>query len=499
MLERGGVLIPEHVQNLTAVYQTLIDRLNVDVPWRALGKYNFKGNVPFVGGRSIFWSAWSPEPTAAQLRSWPEEVVNALKRDEPNLFKRAIELTGTKPARDIGGPFSLLHREMRRRLFLGLGEIPGSDRYVTEDGLDAPLSVQSTRSQIFRFRKFSSVPILADLLERHGKPGTDARLAATTNTKVCEIAMEDDRRAVGVRILRPDGSSQLLPLRGANLILACGAFEATRLCLKSFGSHANAEQLLGCNLIGHVHSVLTFRIPRQAVLSLPLGLEVSCLLLDGTYHAPAIGRDRATRRFQTQVTAVACVNPEEHAEDIYRWVPDVYGPDLFAVQDSDHVTITLHSLGETTEEWQRRSGARLELNTDPDTGLDLYMPLTPNDLELWEAMDEAADHVVRALARGAKVEYYRGMKGSEPVWTKSLPTRAKRRRKDLVHEAGTTWMGRTADSSVTDLFGRFHHVENVYVVGSGLFPTCGAWNPTLTAVALVDYLVDHLVEAGAAK
>src|SRR3989442_12706655 len=52
------------------------------------------------------------------------------------------------------------------------------------------------------------------------------------------------------------------------------------------------------------------------------------------------------------------------------------------------------------------------------------------------------------------------------------------------HEAGTLWMGASAQDSVADLDGRFHHVANAYTAGPALFPTLGSANPSLTALTL---------------
>ena len=45
-------------------------------------------------------------------------------------------------------------------------------------------------------------------------------------------------------------------------------------------------------------------------------------------------------------------------------------------------------------------------------------------------------------------------------------------------------MGTDPSSSLTDLSGRFHHIDNVHVAGPALFPTIGSANPSLTATAL---------------
>jgi len=52
------------------------------------------------------------------------------------------------------------------------------------------------------------------------------------------------------------------------------------------------------------------------------------------------------------------------------------------------------------------------------------------------------------------------------------------------HLMGTTMMGNDPANSVTDGTGRTHDHPNLYLAGSGLFPTTGTANPTLTIAAL---------------
>lgn len=52
------------------------------------------------------------------------------------------------------------------------------------------------------------------------------------------------------------------------------------------------------------------------------------------------------------------------------------------------------------------------------------------------------------------------------------------------HVMGTTAMGKDASSSVTDSYGKTWDHPNLYLAGSGLFPTAGTGNPTLTIAAL---------------
>ena len=63
------------------------------------------------------------------------------------------------------------------------------------------------------------------------------------------------------------------------------------------------------------------------------------------------------------------------------------------------------------------------------------------------------------------------------------------------HLMGTTRMGASQSTSVTDRDCRVHGYANLYIAGSSLFPTCGYANPTLTIVALALRLADTLKAA----
>jgi choline dehydrogenase-like flavoprotein len=52
------------------------------------------------------------------------------------------------------------------------------------------------------------------------------------------------------------------------------------------------------------------------------------------------------------------------------------------------------------------------------------------------------------------------------------------------HQSGTMRMGKDPAQSVTDPFGRMHDAHNVIVCDGSVFPTSGAFNPTLTIMAV---------------
>ncbi|MCL6709075.1 FAD-dependent oxidoreductase [Pseudomonas sp. R2.Fl] len=64
--------------------------------------------------------------------------------------------------------------------------------------------------------------------------------------------------------------------------------------------------------------------------------------------------------------------------------------------------------------------------------------------------------------------------------------------RDGYHQIGLTRMSVDPASGVVDADCRVHDIANLYVAGTGVFPTGGQANPTLPAVALALRLADHL-------
>ena len=61
------------------------------------------------------------------------------------------------------------------------------------------------------------------------------------------------------------------------------------------------------------------------------------------------------------------------------------------------------------------------------------------------------------------------------------------------HIMGTTRMGSSPKTAVTDSYGKVFDHTNLYIAGPSLFPTGGTANPTLTAAALTLRTADHLI------
>jgi choline dehydrogenase-like flavoprotein len=62
------------------------------------------------------------------------------------------------------------------------------------------------------------------------------------------------------------------------------------------------------------------------------------------------------------------------------------------------------------------------------------------------------------------------------------------------HQAGTCRFGTDPASSVLDVNCKAHELDNLYVVDTSIFPSIGAVNPALTAMANALRVGDHLLE-----
>lgn len=61
------------------------------------------------------------------------------------------------------------------------------------------------------------------------------------------------------------------------------------------------------------------------------------------------------------------------------------------------------------------------------------------------------------------------------------------------HQAGTVRFGADPAASALDVNCKAHDLDNLYVVDTSFFPSIGAVNPSLTAIANALRVGDHLV------
>jgi choline dehydrogenase-like flavoprotein len=155
--------------------------------------------------------------------------------------------------------------------------------------------------------------------------------------------------------------------------------------------------------------------------------------------------------------------------------PDLFGEELLAYMKRAVKGFTRFN---AACEEQPKAENRVELVSQKD---EFGMPLArivhnydDNEAALWNAN----------LDEGMKIGHATGAK---EVWQVRTAMNA-------IHLMGGTIMGTDAGNSVVDSYGQTHEIPNLYVAGPGIFPTCGASNPTYTVFALSLRGADHLAK-----
>lgn len=565
VLEAGPFLLPEHMQNLPSLG---LGREVWGLPWRAdpALKYSESGLAYCVGGRSLWWGGWSPrllnEETPVGV--WPKAVLDDL--NGPKLpdgsngyFRQSGQQIGVTATNDY--IFGELHDALREQLFdavtsgnvsdlMDLSTLPDSptveirDTPATLDDLatllgvrlpnplptgpaakaleqellnklklEAPLAVQARpeHAGFFPLNKFSTVPLLVKAARAayRDSAGDDVRkrmmIVPRCHVNHLSVVNDGNERRVDA-VITDRGPIPVAP--DAKVIIALGTIESTRLALISFGEDGR----IGANLMAHLRSNLTVRIPREALKTLSpsvRALQASALFVKGRHSFTS---DGTVGHFHFQITASGLGNIGSNSEaELFQKIPDVDTLDQHLNADDSTVVITIRGIGEMQPN-NSASNVTLDLNpTHVDFGdRQVWVNLQPSakDLELWEAMDKASDQLAAELANGKKIDILHPVSGAllkTGVDASTLPTEIPHQTRDAHpngrrdalgsthHEVGTMRMGDDPITSVTDANCRMHGISNVYVASPALFPTIGSPNPMLTGIALARRLGNHLV------
>ena len=565
VLEAGPMVLPEHVQNLPP---QISPNEVWGVPWASDSPQSWNRTFPglafCLGGRSLWWGGWSPYLIGSEMPAaeWPAEVVRDLSTPvlpagapTGSYLDEAARQIGTAATNDF--VFGALHETLRTRLFDGvkagmvtdaapfgalpdhpavragnpskaqLGQMLGGSAVGSLTAqqlrdmlkLEAPLAVQSgpPRPGFFPFNKFNGVQLLMRAArqaqrEAEGAVVGDAaaqdvkkRLMVVPNAHV--IRLERGPSGEVIRVVTNQGTVEVPA--GGSVFIALGTIESTRLALATL---PNANGLMGRNLMAHLRSNLTIRVPRASFPSLAAikELEVSALFVKGIHRH----QSGALGHFHVQITAsgTGALSMDSEAE-LFKKIPDVDTLERFETLTDQWVVITLRGIGEMVGD--KVSADPLNRVTLDRTGpqgpfdygqaralvrLEARDPADPEDrnMTLWDALDRASDQLAQVFAGGGPIQYLSGQAGG--VWQTTPPGPDGRRDtlSSTHHEGGTLWMGDDPTRSVTDAVGRFHECPNLYALGPSLLPTLGSPNPMLTGVALARRLGDRLVPAPAA-
>ncbi|OLC67844.1 MAG: hypothetical protein AUI42_09435 [Actinobacteria bacterium 13_1_40CM_2_65_8] len=551
VLEGGPFLIPEHSQNLPVL------GLGVPAPTsiaelRAQGQDNqprqevwglawhspvrFPGLAYCVGGRSVYWGGWSPQllnsemPTdAAQKSPWPQAVVDELNN---RYFAESNEQIGS----DVSNYyiFGTLQNGLRQLLSDGIGagkvtdsiplanlpdhagvralaQPPDTKQLANMLGLDtpgsaqlqdllnlmkleAPLAVQvRTRSGLFPINKFSTVPLLV-------KASRSAENECAADDVKKRLMVVDNCHVVGLRfdgarVTAVDTNFGTVPVpTGGVVVLAMATIESTRLALNAFRGTPNYI-VMGKNLIAHLRSNLNIRIPIQNIAGLTGNLEQAALFVKGRHQFA----DGSLGHYHLQITAAGGAKTATDAEaELFKKIPDIDQFNVLRLASSQDVVIVIRGIGEMETE-NPASSVRLDPEPDEFGVQRAFVSIAPNqrDLELWGAMDQAAEDVALLFAGGKPYEVLTGggslqVAAGQPASTVQSPQNRRDGLGTTHHEAGTLRMGDDPTVSVTDPDCKFHEVANAYAIGPAILPRTGSPNPMLSGIALARRLAEHL-------
>ena len=286
-------------------------------------------------------------------------------------------------------------------------------------------------------------------------------------TRVLTNAKGD--RVTGVEYYDRQKQKQIQP--ATVVVLAAWSAQNPRLLLNSStGAHpnglANTSGLVGKYMMAH-HNASTWAIFDEDVqnhLGTTGAQYMSYDRYGKTSHEGAFG--------STFIVAGAALK----MTDIGGFAnarADLFGPELQAFMKRAARGLTkIAAFGEALPSIDNR----IELVSDKD---EFGMPLArmthsfPDDaVALWRANFAEGLKIARAT-------------GATEAWSSvgNMPT---------VHLHGGTIMGTDAGNSVVNSYGQTHQVPNLFIAGSGIFPTEGASNPTYTIFALSQRGAEHL-------
>jgi len=260
--------------------------------------------------------------------------------------------------------------------------------------------------------------------------------------------------------------------RGDVVVVSCGAANSAKLLLLSANdAHprglANGSDQVGRNYMFHdSQAVLALSIePNPTVFQKTLGVN------DFYFSGPdfdyplgniqMVGKSQAAmyrgeRPLETKFAPSWTLRDvADHAVDFWLSSEDLPSPDNRVTLDGNrNIRLTYK-------------------NTNPTAGKRLFHQLQ----SMLGIMRLREDHLVHRFAY---------MKNDIPV-------------AGVAHQSGTCRFGTDPTTSVLDVNCRAHEVDNLYVVDTSFFPSIGAVNPGLTAMANAMRVGDHLLERMGAR
>jgi choline dehydrogenase-like flavoprotein len=286
-----------------------------------------------------------------------------------------------------------------------------------------------------------------------------------TNAKVVRLDTNESGTIVTEVVVERDGSTEAF--HGDIVVVACGAANTARLLLSSANDKhaeglANGSDQVGRHFMFH-DSVAVLALSREenpTIFQKTLGLNDFYFGSDDFEYPlgniQMVGKSVA-QMFRGERPGETKLAPEwtlervaRHAIDFWLSTEDLPRPDNRVTVDRDGKLTLTYS--ETNAAAKQQLQAKLK--------------------SMLGKLDMNPGHLIHRFAY---------MKNDIPV-------------AGCAHQAGTCRFGTDPATSVLDVNCRAHELDNLYVVDTSVFPSIGAVNPALTAMANSLRIGDHLLE-----
>ena len=282
---------------------------------------------------------------------------------------------------------------------------------------------------------------------------------------VSSVEIGSDGRVSALRYKRPDGTEARATARA--YVIAAHGIETPKLLLQSRtaerpGGAANSSDLVGRNLMDHP-SRLSWALAGEPLWPFRGPLSTAGI------EAPRAGNWRSDHgAFRIQIAnrgwAWPMGTPDHTVNTLLR--KGLRGAALDrALADHSARELSLVTMAEQLPSPENR----IVPDYDHRDAIGLPRPRITYRIE---------EYALEALAHGQRVhqEIFTAMKATEVQHGDTLMSSG--------HVMGTYRMGRDPKRSVVDADSRAHDHPNLFLLGSGVFPTGAASNPTLTIAAL---------------
>jgi choline dehydrogenase-like flavoprotein len=285
------------------------------------------------------------------------------------------------------------------------------------------------------------------------------------NAEVVRLETDPSGRQVTGVVVDRGGDGKQEVYQGDMVVLAAGAANTAKILLRSASDTHPAGLANGSDQVGRNYM---FHNSKAAVA---LGEEVNDTIYQKTlavndFYLPATGREWPLGNIQMlgKSNAEAMKGEEPH---LTKLAPD------WSLEDVARHAVDFWL---TTEDLPK-PGNRVTVDRDANIHLD-YVP--SNEAEaagLYEEFRKILNHVGLARHHVLHKSYYMSMNISIA---------------GVAHQAGTCRFGTDPATSVLDINCKAHEVDNLYIADTSFFPSIGAVNPALTAIANAIRVGEHI-------